>query len=306
MSKFKCNKCNNNCTVDLNFGVPGNCVLDADAPCWREVIDLEDIFSRKDCPDWAYYAAADPDGTVRWFRNSPTLSSSTNTWFSSGFTEICHDVVCFQLCSVYRGYLPDLSTDLFSEYHVPAWAKYAVINKDGRAHVYSDMPTLGSDGWESSGGRCVPYHAGDEFSSENWEQSLITRPSYFEVGNWMYNRINKQYEQVFELKGITVRTVKYFKGQRKHSDWHVEQIKAYFDPDPIEVKPIPEWDAYKLVGKVVRDVKGNTALIMGWCPEQRKAYMDCHAVSLEELTYWWLDDKPCGVIESEKITDEDN
>jgi hypothetical protein len=286
--------------------VPANCVLDNDAPNWKEVVDLEDIFRRTDRPDWAYYAAADPDGTVRWFRNSPTLSSSTNTWFSSGLSAICQGVVCLQPRSKSRGYLPDLSTDLFFEEGVPAWAEYAARNKEGRAYLYSMHPTLGSDGWESTGGRCVPYHEGDEFRSENWENSIITRPLRFEVGDWIYNHLDKQYEQVFELKGITVRTVKYFKGQRKHSDWHVEQIKGYFDPDPIKVKPWPEWDAHKLVGKVVRDSKGNAELVTAWNVDQQKVYMDYHAVKLEDLTKWWLDDRPCGVIESKDSYDEDN
>lgn len=306
MSKYICTKCVHRCTVELS-AVPANCVLDNDAPNWKEVVDLEDIFSRKDCPDWAYYAAADPDGTVRWFRNSPTLSSSTHTWFSFGRAAICRDVVCLQSCSVYRGYLPDLPTDLFSEDGIPEWAQYVAINKNGRAYLYSMRPTRGSDEWESSGGHCVPYGVGDEFRSDNWEQSLITRPHHVEVGDWIYNWLSKQYEQVTELKGTTVRTVKYFKGQRSHSDWHVEQIKGYFDlPDPIKVKPIPECDAYKLVGKVIQDAKGNTELVMSWNVDQHKVYMDYHAVTLDELTKWWLDDKPCGVLESEDSYDEDN
>ena len=305
MSKYICLKCRYQCSVELhNSVVPANCVLDADAPCWKEVIDLDGIFSRKDCPDWAYYAAADPDGTVRWFRNRPELALSTAKWFSAGINDICRDVVCFHPRSVCRGYLPGLPTNLFEEAGVPCWARYAVINKDGKAYLYSERPIPDADGWKSAEGHCMPYHAEDEFSTENWEQSIITRPQRFEVGDWIYNWLNKMYEQVIELNGTTVRTVKYFKGQRRHSDWHVDQIKGYFDPDPIEVKPIPEYEAYKLVGKVVRDAKGNTELITAWNVDQKKVYMDYHAVKLEDLTGWWLGDKPCGVIESEDSYDE--
>lgn len=306
MSKYVCTKCVHQCTVELPAAVvPANCVLDNDAPCWKEVVDLEDIFSRKDCPDWAYYAAADPDGTVRWFRSSPTLSSSTHTWFSSGLSAICRDVVCLRPCSVCRGHLPGLPTDLFSEDGIPAWARYAAIDKDGRAFLYSEKPTPSSDGWRFVGGGIAAYRTGDEFCSENWEHSLIARPYHLKTGDWICHTSNNRYEQVWELKDIGVRTVKYIKGDRRHSDWGYGQIAAYFDPEPVKVKPWPEWDAHKLVGKVVQDVKGNTELITAWCPEQKKVYMDMHAVSLEELTKWWLDDKPCGVIESEEITDED-
>ena len=284
--------------------VPANCVLDNDASCWKEVVDLEDVFHYTKRPYWAYYAASDPDGTVRWFRNKPTLSSSTNTWFSSGLSEIFRDVVCFKPCYVYCGYLPELPTDLFLEDGIPEWARYAAVNNDGRAYLYSEMPKPSSDGWTLTGGRSVPYCTGDEFSSENWENSLIARPNRLKVGDWLYQELDHRYEQIAKLTDIGVRTVKYIKGCRRHSDWGYGQIAEYFDPEPVMVSPIPEYEAHTLVGKVVRDVKGNTELIIGWCPEQGRVYMDYHALTLAELTSWWMDDKPCGVIESEK-TDED-
>lgn len=240
MSKFKCDKCNNNCTVVLERGIPANCVLDADAPCWREEITLSpDVFKLPECPDWANYAAASPDGTIWVYENKPKCTG--RYWHQA------------------TGRFDDLTS------------------------VYTE--------------------AGGEILVQK-EVKPILLTDKIKPGDWIYNWLSKQYEQVTELKGSTVRTVKYFKGQRSHSDWHVDQINGYFDlPNPIEVKPIPEYDAYKLVGKVIQDAKGNTELIMSWNVDQHKVYMDYHAVTLEELTKWWLDDEPCGII---RDTEEDN
>lgn len=243
MGKFKCNKCNNNCTVVLGRGTPANCVLDWDAPCWREEVTLSpNVFHLPDCPDWANYAAAQSDGTIWVYEHLPEYNEDSARWNNTLGRFI-------NLISVY--------TD----------------DHNGIMVQKEVTPILLTDKIKPVG--------------------------------WIYNHLDKLYEQVTELKGITVRTVRYFKGQRRHSDWHKDQINGYFDPDPVDVKPVPEWDAYKLVGKVVRDAKGNTELITAWNVDQKKVYMDYHAVSLEDLTGWWLDDKPCGVIEDSERDDDD-
>lgn len=243
MSKFKCDNCSNNCVVVLKSGTPDNCVIDDGTPFWREEVTLSPaVFHLPDCPDWANYAVAQPDGTIYVYENEPEYDENSGYW----------------------QHTTDRYVSLIS--------------------VYTD----------DRNGIMVQK-----------EVTPIRLTDKIKPGDWIYNHTYKQYEQVTELKGTTVRTVKYFKGQRSHSDWHRDQINGHFSPDPVDVKPVPEWDAYKLVGKVVRDAKGNTELITAWNVDQKKVYMDYHAVRLEDLTGWWLDDKPCGAIVNSEQDDDD-
>ena len=242
MSKFKCNLCSNNCTVVLECGTPNNCVVDDGTPFWRAEITLSpNVFHLSDCPDWANYAAATPNGSIWVYENEPKYADG--------------------------------------EYRHNGTGKFVALSS-----VYTD----------DRNGIMVQR-----------EVTPILLTDKIKPGDWIYNHLDKLYEQVIELKGNAVRTVRYFKGQRRHSDWHRDQINGYFDPDPVDVKPVPEWDVYKLVGKVVRDAKGNTELITAWNVDQKKVYMNYHAVCLQDLTGWWLDDKPCGAIVNREQDDDD-
>ena len=50
-----------------------------------------DVFSRNDCPDWARFAAVDPDGLGWWFSTAPIVEVGQfgTYWTCDGESQAC-------------------------------------------------------------------------------------------------------------------------------------------------------------------------------------------------------------------------
>ena len=82
--------------------------------------------------------------------------------------------------------LPKLTTEVFNRPDCPDWAKYATVDRDGKARFHAEEPIIPIvyeiDGWYStSNDSFIP----GTFDPSDWENSLIKRPSKEELPDWV-------------------------------------------------------------------------------------------------------------------------
>ena len=249
MKTFKCNHCGDNCTVvtDTEYFSGCKCLSDEDWANWIEVIPFnDDLFNRPDIPNWAKYAAVQPDGHIIVYSSHPRWDSDQDYWVPTNYG-----------------------------------GSYKVLN----VLTDADVGTL--------------------LEKQETKLSESIKP-----GDWLldtsHSDDDRHYWQVKSIDKDTghIRICRYGIDGYRHHDYSPSH---FYDSKykPVKVNPVPAYEAHNLVGNIVRDRNKNVSMITDWCEEQGKLYMNMHAVTLDELTNWWLSDRPCGFVQTEDDGDDD-
>ena len=264
-----------------------------------------EVFNHPECPKWARYAAVDESGNAYWYASLPKNEIYALThqcvWHneSKNFEMIPgkFDASDWKNSLIERPSKnrPKLTAEVFDRPDCPKWAKYAVVDCDGYAWWYKDVPT------RSAGGKWFcddTYWKGTHgiWDASDWQNSLLERPSkdlpdWCKVGEWCYCKDddgNDKYFKITETKG------EYLYG----NDWDI----AVSFTKPARLRPYNADELRGLVGKVVTNEEGNDYLctVFNRATDNSVAVVDidtwvCAEYMLEHG--YTINGKPCGVLE---------
>jgi hypothetical protein len=192
--------------------------------------------------------------------------------------------------------LPKLTAEVFDRPDCPEWAQYAVVDCDGYAWWYKDVPTRGVAGkWFCDDTYWKGTHG--IWDASDWQNSLIKRPEgtklpdWVEVGGYVFDARNG-YGKI--VSGSVKSCYIEFDGGA--GDFAPE---AFAELKQARLRPFNAEEMMGLVGKVLRGNDTNfRALIL---------YADATCEKIETLHYDYapeelarsynIDGNPCGVLE---------
>lgn len=194
-----CNKCTEPCTVELS----GDADMTKDPAkmlhcgTWVEVPAEEntnkeqlpklttEVFSMEECPDWAKYAAVDPDGEAYWYDGKPRIVGkewNNESGYRARLIGRQYDASDWKNSCIERPVekrLPKLTADVFSMNECPLWARYAAVDENGKAYWYDEKPMLSSQSWDGTGTHFARQIAHDSiglhYDASDWKNSLVER-----------------------------------------------------------------------------------------------------------------------------------
>ena len=227
-----------------------------------------DVFSAKDCPEWARYAAVDENGFAYWYEMQPQLRLGSSVWFSSGlrsqmmqqparFAAIIFDSTDWMHSLIERQPVaprPKLTAGVFFLSECPEWARYAAIDANGLAYWYDAVPCRSTSGlrWNNGGQRAMKIcYAGEVatplFDATDWEHSLIERPAvvpaWFKPGVLAYNNDTHTFFHVTDS---------------------IEYCENYLEA---KVRPFNDDELERKLGQCVLGPKNSRLLVTGFRPK---------------------------------------
>lgn len=253
-----CHKCTEPCTVELS----GDADMTKDPAklmhcgTWVEVPAEDDtnkeqppkltadVFSFRDCPSWAKYAAVDAEGVAYWYAEKPELDFSA--WRNINKHSVARQITLANMPIRYdranwensliarheKEPLPKLTAEVFSLLECPEWARYAAVDANGLAYYYSDKPTRKCTGYHTPNNtQCISVYA---FDAADWKNSLIERPAavpdWFKPGVLAYNNYTHTF---FHVTASTEYSEKYLEAKvRPFSDEELERKLGQFVDGP--------------------------------------------------------------------------
>ena len=191
--------------------------------------------------------------------------------------------------------LPKLTAEVFNRPDCPEWAKYAAVDKDGRACYYESKPPCSTDQFFEFKERSTILHG--FFDSDNWQNSLIERPAqlpgWCKVGEWIYTSS----EEYLRVESIDHSKIKLSNGATwSEQDIIDEAISA-------RLRPYNADEMRSLVGKVVTTSSGRHCTLVTACRQEYSVIEP--QVMLNKWLYATdllnggntIDGKPCGKLE---------
>lgn len=266
-----CNKCTEPCTVELS----GDADMTKDPAklmhcgTWVEVPAEENtnkeqlpklttaVFSFRDCPNWAHYAAVDAEGVAYWYAAKPKLDPQAWCNVSENFhakqitlanMPIRYDKANWRNSLIERPAEEQpakLTQDVFSMSECPEWAQYAAVDADGVAYYYRYKPICRSIGYKTLNSTQRICDA--LFDVSDWRNSLIERPAvvpdWFKPGVLAYNNDT-------------------------HSFFHVTDSTEYCEKYlEAKVRPYSDDELERKLGQCVLGPKNSRLLVTGFRPK---------------------------------------
>ena len=255
-----------------------------------------DVFNRPDCPAWANYAAVDEDGEATFFEKMPYTATKT----CGCFLRDCRYMPIprrfysddWEDSLIERPVLQKLTAEVFNRPDCPEWARYAVVNANGKVVFFSDVPSPRYDKW------IVTYSAQTymlddvRFDASDWRNSLIERPAklpdWCKVGEWCYCKDDDGNDKYFKIARCDNHFIYGDDG------WDIAIACA----KPARLRPYNAEEMHGLVGKVLKHSTGEylvTAFEIRW----NQVKIESAWREANELAELWkqLDDSPCGRLE---------
>lgn len=213
-----------------------------------------EVFSMKECPEWAEYAAVDADGNAYWYDGKPMPIGAA--WYQGGGYRASqigprYDASDWKNSLIERfviNPLPKLTLKVFATNECPEWAQYAAVDSDGVAYWYADKPepNLCLGGWNNTGEHIV-QRLTLYYDSTDWEHSLIERPAvvpdWFKPGVLAYNNDT-------------------------HTCFHVTDSTEYCENYlEAKVRPFSDDELERLLGQFVCGPKNSKLLVTGFRPK---------------------------------------
>jgi hypothetical protein len=183
--------------------------------------------------------------------------------------------------------LPKLTAEVFDRPDCPEWAKYAAVDKNGKAYYFINKPKCCNAGYF----RDLGWDAGNfmligDFDSSDWQNSLIERPAklteWCKVGEWVFDAAINKYVQVSEDDII------------KHST----KICKYISDGEVVQARLRPWRGSESLNKVVISGGDTFGVVIGctWSTANVSGqWINCK--KLLDDDYKQPDGSPCGVLE---------
>lgn len=207
--------------------------------------------------------------------------------------------------------LPKLTAEVFDRPDCPEWAKYAAVDRNGKAYFYDTKPE-----WEQpsqirkhqtiwftgklNGIKRIP----GKFDAANWQNSLIERPvkknklpEWCKPGEWVYHDSDGYY---YTVKSVDVENDDIQISDRtKEYSYTANEIKTFFSPArlrPYNVDEIPD------LPFEVTEKNSNFRTIVASCHGDKVWLAGATiAISTEDLKRdFTAKGSPCGVLEHHK------
>jgi hypothetical protein len=194
-----------------------------------------------------------------------------------------------------------LTAEVFDRPDCPNWARYAVINHNGRLSFFGDKPKF--EGEDYGCWSCDDYrytHINNAFfDPSDWQNSLIERPAkekalpdWCKVGNWVYYIPLIEYCKIEQMnEGFMLRFV--------DGDSTAIPLEDVNNLAQVNQRPFNEKEMQGLVGKML-DTSSSIELIV--CYDKYAGDIITHddtysAERLMSATDWRIDGKPCFKLE---------
>lgn len=233
-------------------------LIDRQPAAPRQKLTTE-VFSMKECPYWAKYAAVDASGLAYWYDDVPCRSTDGLRWRSTGNRAlmVCYagdaavplfDTTDWEHSSIERpAAAPKLTVEVFDMPGCPSWAKYAAVDACGLAYYYRAKPTCGDSGYHTP--NRVQRICASPFDATDWQHRIIERPAvvpdWFKPGVLAYNNDT-------------------------HTFFHVTASTEYCENYlEAKVRPFSADELERKLGQCVLGPNNSRLLVTGYCAEGR-------------------------------------
>lgn len=194
------------------------------------------------------------------------------------------------------GLLPKLTVEVFGRPDCPKWAKFAAVDRGGKAFWFASPPARSNEAWLQLTYKRI---SGDLFDSSDWQNSLIERPvkedklpDWCKVGKWVWDK-DDGYGKIDSVRhNPSVCFIVFDGGIAAFGPESFAELKQ------ARFRPYNQEDMKSLVWKTVK-MRNDAFLISIYNGDSNTVWFNNYKYSPADLlnNNMSIDGKPCGVIE---------